>query len=58
MQRSSLRNVDFYLADAYYWRAEVHRRLGNAAEAAVDLRKAHEIDADIDWRNKGIAEKL
>ncbi len=58
MQGSSLRSIDFYLADAYYWRAEVNHRLGNAEDATVDLAKAHQIDVDIDWRNKGIAEKL
>jgi tetratricopeptide (TPR) repeat protein len=50
----ALRNIDAYLADAYYWRAQTYLSLGERKKADADLTTAHEIDRDAEWRNERI----
>ena len=50
----ALRNIDAYLADAYYWRAQTYLSLGERKKADADLATAHEIDRDAEWRNERI----
>jgi tetratricopeptide (TPR) repeat protein len=51
---SGLRNIDAYLADAYYWRAQTYLSLGERKKADADLVTAHEIDRDAEWCNERV----
>jgi tetratricopeptide (TPR) repeat protein len=49
---SNLRNIDLYLADAYYWRGQVYLRMGEATKASSDLAAARAIDPDTPRHNE------
>ncbi|MGH6880065.1 tetratricopeptide repeat protein [Hypericibacter sp.] len=46
----SVRLIDLYLADAYYWRSRAWRSLGDTAKADIDLADALRVDPNVGAR--------